>query len=241
MADRDSTVPPPSIEVGDVQVSVWRDEIKTITDLSVWASYSELDKVEILTKLSFVLSSLWTTEDTTSFDHALSIVFHAISMSRSDEKVITLSAFSLQRIEWGKVDNSTIVAAFSTVTSALRELYINLKASIDKADAFHGDRDLSIWYKLLDLVVRLSLHVSTTDSSSDEIAEGLITSLSSFSSLYQLVLADSATSVCDSTLPLLVSHSCQWRRVVAQLPVSITFPLLPLAFDNLSMINKIKR
>lgn len=235
-------VPPPSIEVGDVQVGVWRDEIKAITDLSAWASYSELDKVEILTKLSFVLSNLWTTEeDTISFDHALAIVLNAISMSRNDEKVITLSAFSLQRIEWDKVDNSTIVAAFSTVTSALRELYINLKTSIDKADTFRDDRDLSIWYKLLDLVVRLSLHISITDSSPDDIAEGLITSLSSFSSLYQLVLADSTTSVRDSTLPLLVSHSCQWRRVVAQLPVSITFPLLPLAFDNLSMINKIKR
>ena len=88
MADRASMVPPPSIEVGDVQVGAWREEIKAITDLSAWASYSELDKVEILTKLSFVLSNLWTTEeDTVSFDHAFAIVLNAISMSRNDEKV----------------------------------------------------------------------------------------------------------------------------------------------------------
>lgn len=242
MADRASTLLPPSIEVGDVQVSVWRDEIKAITDLSAWASYSELDKIKTLTKLSFVLSNLWTTEDTTSFDHALSIVLHAISMSRSGEKVMTLSAFSLQRIEWGEVNNSTIIAAFSTVISALREFYINVKSSIDKAEAFRDDRDLSVWCKILGLVVRMSLHISITDTSPDDIAEELIISLSAFSSLYQCLLADSTASVRDSTIiPLLVSHSCQWRQVVAQLPVTITFSLLPLAFDNLTIINKLKR
>lgn len=243
MADRASTVAPTAAEVNDAQVSVWRDEIKAITDLSTWASRSERDKIEILTKLSFVLSNLWTTEDITSFEHALSLMLQVISMARNDGKAMTLSAFSLQRIKWGKVDNAIIVIAFSALTSVLKEQYIDIEASAGKADAFYDDGSLSIWCDFLEFVLRMSLHLRVTNDNQDSIAEGLTSTLSSFSSVYQLVLADSAASGRDSTkiLPLLVSHSCQWRRVITALPVSITFPLLPLAFDNLSTINKLKR
>jgi hypothetical protein len=220
------------MEVNESAVVEWKQSLKNV-EIAQFLSWSEERKVQALSRISVILSNLWDSENE-DLDPYLSFVLKVLETEWENSKIYTLCLFCLK---WSKNVEKYRSRVISSISSTINSQLSSCATKFEEAEKILGFAS-GICTVLHSIVADQILEPFEVDNISSLIKNYLKYLHSTISTIFSATNTSYSSSMvqCIHDVNL---HSRCWRQLLSVLHCTVLGSLLPIAFENIALLNQL--